>query len=219
MNRFIRWYNKNRKMFWLIVVIAIIISSLPRILNEYAKDKKDVSSSIVNTTTSNNEDFAIITGEEVKEEIRKENKNIINDFVEFCNSGDIEKAYQLLSEECKEKLYPTIEEFEENYYNKIFDNIKTYSIQSWITEGNYYTYKVNLKEDILSTGKANKESIEEYYTIVEGSEEDKLNINNYIGNIPVNKNMEEDKIKIDIISKDVFMEYEIYNIKVINKTR
>ena len=220
MNRIIRWYNKNRKIFWVIVFIAIIVINLPRALNEYAKDKKEKSSSISNnTTTYGNKSYSIISGETVKEETNKENTDIINSFIGYCNNEEIEKAYEILSNNCKQKLYPTIDEFKDKYYNIIFNNKKSYDIQSWVSNGKYYTYKINLKENILSTGNANSSSIEDYYTIVYESGSYKLNINSYIGNEKINRFNETDSVKIEVLSKDIFMDYEIYNINVTSKIR
>lgn len=220
MHRIIRWYNKNRKMFWIIVFIAIIVINIPRVLNEYAKDKKGKSSSISNnTTTYNNESYSIISGETVEKEKNKENTDIINSFIEYCNRGETENAYEILSDSCKQNLYPTVNEFKDKYYNKIFNNKKSYEIQAWVLNGNYYTYKINLKEDILSTGNANSASIEDYYTIIYEGSRYKLNINSYIGNENINKFNETDSVKIEVLNKDIFMDYEIYNINVTSKIR
>ena len=68
MNRFIRWYNRNRKTFWLVVVISIIIISIPQALNQYAKNnKKDVSSSTNNTTTYNNKKYSVISEKNIED--------------------------------------------------------------------------------------------------------------------------------------------------------
>lgn len=217
MNRIIRWYNKNRKIFWIAIVILIMAVSIPRALNKYAKDKENVSSSINNATTYNNQNYLVITEEELKEETGKENTNIINNFIEYCNTQNPEEAYKILSEQCKEELYPTLNDFIEKYYNKIFKSRKSYEMQAWILEEDNYTYKVNLKEDILSTGNVNSASIEDYYTIVYEDNSYKLNINNYIGNAEINSFKENEELGISVLSKDVFMEYEIYNISVESK--
>ena len=220
MNKFIRWYNRNRKTFWLIIVISIIVINIPRVLNQYAKNnKKDVSSSINNTTTYDNKKYSIISEETIEDKKSTEFSNIIDEFIELCNNKNAEEAYKLISNECKEKIYPTLEDFINNYYNKIFENKKTYSIQLWVASGSHYTYKVNLKEDILASGNVNSASIEDYYTIVNEDNAYKLNINNYIGNEEIDKFKESTEVKITILSKDIFMEYEIYNIEIENKTR
>jgi len=220
MNRLRRWYNKNRKIFWLTVFIAIVVINLPRVLNEYAKDKKKVSSSISNnTTTYANESYSVISEEHVEEKTNEENTEIINNFVEYCNNGNVEEAYQLLSNNCKQKLYPTVNDFAEKYYNRNFKTRRIYNLQAWISNEDNYTYKIDLKEDMLATGNANSASKEDYYTIVYEDGEVKLNINRYIGNVEFNNSNESDNIKIEVLSKDIFMDYEIYNIKVTSKIR
>lgn len=220
MNKIIRWYNRNRKAFWLIIVISIIVISIPRALNQYARNsKKDISSSINNTTTYNNKEYSVISEKNIGKKESEETFNVIDEFISYCNSGNPEEAYKLISNECKEKLYPTLDDFINNYYNKIFENKKTYNIQLWITNGNYYTYKVILKENILASGNVNSESIEDYYTIVKEDNIYKLNINNYIGSVEINKTGETSELEMIILSKDVFMEYEIYNIEIENRTR
>lgn len=219
MNRLIRWYNKNRKVLWLIIVVAIIVIRVPKALNEYAKDKKNVSSSIVNnTTTYNNSNYSVISEETVKEEKNTENIELINNFIDYCNNGNIDKAYETLSNNCKEVLYPTLNDFKNKYYNTIFKDKKSYDIQAWFSNIGCHTYKINLKEDILSTGNVNSTSIEDYYTIVYEDNNYKLNVNSYIGNVEINKVNETDAIKISVLSKDIFMDYEIYNINVENRT-
>lgn len=220
MNRFIRWYNRNRKTFWLVVVISIIIISIPQALNQYAKNnKKDVSSSTNNTTTYNNKKYSVISEKNIEDKESDEFSNIIDEFIELCNNKNAEEAYKLISNECKEKIYPTLEDFINNYCNKIFENKKTYSIQLWVASGSHYTYKVNLKEDILASGNVNSASIEDYYTIVKEDNVYKLNINNYVESVEINKSKETSELKIVALSKDVYMEYEIYNIEVENKTK
>ncbi len=221
MNKIIRWYNRNRKTFWLIVVISIIVISIPRALNQYAKNKKNEESSSIsnNTTTYNNEKYSIISQKNIENKESTENLTIIDEFVEYCNSENPEKAYGLITDECKEKLYPTLNDFINKYYNTMFETKKTYSTQLWLNNGIYYTYIVNFKEDILASGVANPSSIEDYYTIVNKNNQYKLNIGNYVGNIEINKSNEINELKVVVLSKDIFMDYEIYNIEVETKNR
>lgn len=218
MNRIIRWYNKNRKIFWLTIVVVIIVISVPRALNEYAKSKKDVSSSVNNTTIYSNKNYSIISEKNIEEEKNTKNTTLIDEFIKYCNNGNIKEAYEILSNECKELLYPTLNDFKDKYYNNIFQNKKSYDVQAWFSSGSYYTYKINLKEDILSTGNVDLSSMEDYYTIVYENNNYKLNINSYIGNVEINKSDETDEVKISVLSKDIFMDYEIYNINVENRT-
>lgn len=89
-------------------------------------------------------------------------------------------------------------------------------MQAWITSGGYYTYKVEFEEDLLSTGGADSNKIEEYYTVVKENEKYKININRYIGNIEINKITEKNNVKITVLSKNIYLDNIEYKIKVEN---
>ena len=140
---------------------------------------------------------------------------VINEFIENCNERNIEKAYSLLSNECKEEMYPTAKDFYENYYMMVFNNNKLeYSVENWIQD----TYEVKFIEDMLATGKINDENKQDYITIVEENDSFKININNYIGREILNKEIENNDIILNLIQKDIYMDYEVYKITIKNNT-
>lgn len=161
MNRFTRMYNKNRQVIWIMVLIVVGIIALIQILNNFASEKKANNQGNNNLITSD-KNYSVITGQQIEKDVY----TIIDEFVDYCNNQQIENAYALLSKECKELLYPTVNEFYENYYSRIFTSKKTHIYQAWIADGNYYTYKVDFVDDILATGSASTKSITDYYTIV-----------------------------------------------------
>ena len=55
-------------------------------------------------------------------------------------------------------------------------------------------------------------------TVVRVDDEYKLNINNYIGYTSINKTTEKDNISMEVISKNTYMDYEQYTIRVTNNT-
>ena len=218
MNRIIRFYNQNRKMFWLIVIGIIAIIVLVQVLNNYYKNANKDSSGIKNTTTYNANTTPAITGEKVEEKTSTKSINIIDNFIKACNNKEVEKAYNMLSKDCKEALYPDVETFKKNYCDVIFDEYKIYDIQSWITTANKHTYRIQLTEDILSTGKTSELSTEEFYTLINEDGEYKLNIHNYIGKETVNATNTVDNIEFRIIEKNIYEEDETYKIEVKNNT-
>ena len=156
MNKLIRFYNKNRTIIWVAIFILVVVISIPRALNNYAIKQKELNQGSSNeniTTTSGNKDNPVISGGTVKKETSEQNNNIINNFLDYCNSENVENAYNLLSNKCKEKLYPTLNDFVNDYYNTLFGNKKLYDIQSWYIKSGSYTYKIELTENILETRK------------------------------------------------------------------
>lgn len=151
-NKILRFYNQNRYLVWIIILTIVAIISLIYILNNFFA-KRDSKSIIQNTETTSSKtqdkNYSVITGKKVESQI----PNIINSFIEYCNNGNVEEAYKLLSDECKEVLYPNVESFRKNYYSKVFNTKKLFAYQALISDYSYYTYQINFTEDILATRK------------------------------------------------------------------
>ena len=56
----------------------------------------------------------------------------------------------------------------------------------------------------------------EYITIVEENSQKKLNLSGYIGQTTINKETIENNIKITVLNKERYLDYEIYNFKIEN---
>lgn len=211
------WYNKNREKIWIAIIMFAVVIALTQTLNKYYKDnpkeKDSYSNTIYNTDT-----YSVITKKEINESSAKESINLINYFMKFCNNGQPEEAYKLLSLDCKEELYPTIDTFITKYYNKVFTEKKSYDYMLWIVGSESYTYRVEIISDILATGKKDDMPTEDYFTIVAENGQNKLNISRYIGKEDINLVQEQDNITITILSKIQYMDYEKYKISVLNNT-
>ena len=222
MNSIIGFYNKNRHAIWITIVVIILIFGVIKTLNNSLKNStKDRSSSTnISTTTYSNKNYSIISGTDVPKEVASESTEIIDNFIKSCNEKEISSAYNLLSTDCKETLYPTEEEFKNNYVEKIFTTYRLCDKRAWINTDNSYTYSIKITEDLLSTG-GNKDdmSIQDYYTIVKENDEYKLNINNYIGKEEVNKTKKQNGVEIYIAERKNYIDYEIYILKIKNNTQ
>lgn len=217
MNKFIRFYNQNRHMVWIVILVVIAIIVLIQLLNQFAikKVNENTSKNSINLNKDTiNKNYSVITGEEVKQDI----KDVIDEFVNLCNKKNAQNAYEILSKECKEILYPTLNDFEKNYYNKLFTTKKTAIVQAWITDNNKYIYRIDFVEDMLATGTSSKTSIVDYYTVIEENGEYKLNINKFIGKENINKQSTVNDVTINVKTKKVYMDYEIYDFEVVNNT-
>lgn len=217
----------NRYLILAIMAAIIFLFLLINTLNNMTKKNEDnlitPEQSIVSNNTSKQEIYTpektTISGSNVKPQKQEDNKIIIQNFINYCNQKQIEQAYNLLTNECKEEVFfSNIGNFSNNYVNKIFNSKKTYSMQSWINRDTYTTYKVKIVDDMISSGKitSKENEIEDYYTIVNENGEYKLNINNYIAKKELNKEKEFQQIKINVISKDTYKDYESYDVKIEN---
>lgn len=222
LNNLIRKYNRNRREIWIVVVIIAFIIGFRYALTSYMKNDRIGSSNNATTYFPNNNqnDYPILNNKIYEDKNVSKNSeeisNTIKTFIQYCNNKEIEKAYNMLSEDTKYNLYKSKTEFVKNYYITFFKTKKIYNMQAWITSGGYYTYKVEFEEDLLSTGGADSNKIEEYYTVVKENEKYKININRYIGNIEINKITEKNNVKITVLSKNIYLDNIEYKIKVEN---
>lgn len=224
MYKFIRFYNQNRKAIYIFILIIVFLYAMLRLLNNAIKEKN-----MSENTNSINKNLAIGqanvvsneigTNTQIQDDKSTENnistpKKIIKEFIDYCNDNKIEKAYNLLSDDCKKELFQTIEIFKEQYYDVIFNNqLKICDIEHWGQD----TYKVNIYDDPLSTGNIDVKSTD-YFTYVKQNDEYKLNIKNYVGRKLINKEVENKNIKIKVLEKNTYMDYEFYDIQITNNS-
>ena len=60
-------------------------------------------------------------------------------------------------------------------------------MQSWITNGNKYTYRIELLEDMLSNGKSTNSKKIDYYTVIKEEDNYYLNIDGFVEKNELNK--------------------------------
>ena len=220
MNKFIRYYNQNRREIFLIAIIILFAIFLLHFVNFLVANKNEkkvqetVSISTQNNTTKYDDNvntYQVITGN--KNVVTAENDiDYIIKFIEYCNEGNIDAAYEMISDDCKSVLFPSLEYFKQLYYNNNFNTNKSYNIQDWSGS----IYKVDLKENMLHTGKVNMNNIQDFITVLQYNNDYKLNINNFIGTTTLNKTNNMRNINIEVISKNTFMSYETYKFKIKN---
>lgn len=216
-------YHNNKTKIWLILGIIIFVYIIIRMFN--AQIKKENEEKINNGTNQNfqvttylpSSQTSVMTNSSTTKENVKKDTEIIKNFIDFCNDNNIEEAYNLLSQQCKDELYKNINDFYNKYYKNIFNEKRSYDIENWASSKNI-TYKVKYLNDIMSSGTVNDEYIEEYITVVTENNEKKLNINQFIGKEELNLKRETDNLNITVVNKYVYYDYEEYEIIFENNT-
>ena len=203
--------SKFIKVFGLLILIGIALAY--SIENNSSKNENNSETAVYNPTKT------IISGKDIDKETYQKEENLVKIFVDYCNNKQIQESYNLLTEECKQKMYPNIETFEKNYYNVIFNQYRECNLQSWVSSDNYNTYKVTFIEDIMSTGNyENVEKFEDYITIVRKNGEQKINVNSYIKTEEINKNTKTEELEINVSSVDIYMDSVTYYLELKNLT-
>lgn len=226
------WYinNKTKVLTAIFVIIVIILVSIivnflnALQLNEVQTNTEtNVNVQENNTPIGNFTDIyvgdseSVVTGENMSS-AQVTIIDTINQFVQLCNEGNVNEAYNMLSDECKEEVYPSLDSFSNNYYNAIFNGQKkNIAVENWVNS----IYKVTFENDALSTGMYTEEgTIQDYITVTRNENNElRLNINNYIGREEINKtHTDASNVTITVLRSDTYMDYETYTYSVTNKT-
>lgn len=227
MRNIIRFYNQNRLAFWIIVAIIVFGLIILHVLNGFAiensKKKNEANQNLEEVSSyeqkqEQKKSQPIISGDNLTDEKKEQNAKILDNFLAFCANGNIEQAYNLISSDCKEVCFPTLEIFENTYCKSKFTSNKKYDYELWNSSG-YNVYRIKIYEDILSTGNAlNSKYIEDYYTIINENNQKKLNINGYIDRKTIDKSATKDNLTISIDYVDIYKENYIYTISLKNNS-
>lgn len=214
MNKIKRFFNRNRREIIKVGLIILAVIVLIQTLNYIAKIQKNTNNNDTGTLSSSNSidygyDEPIVSSENKSDTEYTNQKSIMQQFVDFCNNKEYENAYNLLTDECKEVIYPNINIFKVNYCDTYFPNKKTCGFQLWRED----TYKVEIRDDLMSTGKYNEDSyVQEFFTV----RNKKINIKGFIKKSEINKSGSNSNITIDINSIEYYIDYAITNITVKN---
>lgn len=220
MNKIIRFWNQNRKSIVTIMVAIAFLLIIIQVLNQFAKNNNEKSNEKTKEIVEGLPTKSIVGGQDISVETTKNNVEKIETFIKKCNSGDIEGAYNMLTDDCKSVLFASkLENFKKGYYDIIFSSKRTGDIENFISDSNRYTYRVKFYEDMLASGSTqNKESYQDYITIDENMSEGKLSINSLVYTKEINKESELNGIKVIVLSQQVYKDYEKYEIKFENAT-
>ena len=219
MHKIIRFWNQNKRGIIVGIIAIVLLIVIIQIFNQMAR--KENTKETVKLTEEEKQlpTESIIGGQDVSIEETKNNVEKIETFIEKCNNGDITGAYEMLTDDCKEILFTTEENFKKGYCDIIFKGKRISKIENFLSQGNRDTYRVTFYEDILATGDSqNAQSYQDYITVDKNSENGKLNINSFIYKTDINKETEKDGIKISVLSKEVYKDNEKYEIKIENNT-
>ena len=214
------FYNKNRKKVWRIIIIIAFAFALLQLANGIAKDnnRKKLEQSQIKIQENLNKKVEKSNNNVSKAETNSDiNISTIEQFMDFCNNKQLDKAYEMLTDKCKEQMFNNIETFERIYYSSAFENRKKeYSVEKWINN----TYMIKINESSLALGKVSKDNQKiDYITPVKDKDGNyKLNINNYIGYEELKAVKEQDNIKYEVTGRNVYMNFEEYTIKVSNNS-
>jgi len=211
--KFIDFFKRNKRKVFIVLIIWLIIFIINTILKYKSKPLP------VPSTTYTPHVSVLDNTKEVPKKYQKPIENLIDTYMNYCNNKEYEKAYNLITDDCKKNVYPTLEQFQ-GYIDEVFEGKKKiYNIQSYSIVDNKYIYNIRILDDILANGTTDGYYYyEEKFALIEQNGEIKLSIGDFIESKTPNTVVEDDNMSIEITNVSVDYEKETYSVKVTNKT-
>ena len=227
--RIVEWYNRNRPkisfiiIFMLIIIVANIV--LVYLSNEIRKEQmeEEPTQNVMDYEIQDEfnqitigSDSSALSGDDLTSS-QIEMLDIIEQFAEYCNNGNVEEAYSFLSNECKDEMYKTLNDFKVSYYDQVFaGEKKSISVENWSAN----IYKVTIQKYILSTGiYTDEDTLQDYMSVITDEDDNyKLNINGYLGRKDINLTEAQDNLEITVLRSDTYKDYQTYTFKIVNNS-
>ena len=121
MHNLMRFWYQNKNQIIKVGAIVIFVFLIIQVVNLFVKrnnEKKfenvmngtNINANNTSSTENNTviSDKSAITGQNVSSKQLSTDTNTINNFINYCNQKDLEKAYSMLTEDCKSQIYPAL---------------------------------------------------------------------------------------------------------------
>lgn len=206
------FFKKNRIKILIFVLVWLVLVIINLILKNYKAPQIPSTSYAPHTSIMDNSEVPTNKQEPIE--------NLIAEYIGYCNNKEYEKAYNMLSNECRSELYPDINNFKQ-YIDTIFDDEKIYSIQNYSNVDKTYIYEVSIFDDILATGLTGKDNFEMYvekFVIKNDKGNLSLSIREFVGTQENYQVYADEYIKVEV--KEMLQSYEnqTYKVKITNRT-
>lgn len=212
-----RFFRRNKKLLLVVFIIWAIIFFINKIFSNKPIEYTAETSYEAHTAV-------IDSSNQTPQKLQKPIEDLIDEYVGYCNEGNYQRAFDLLSEDCKEYAFDNdIVEFMTHVLEKM-PTEKVHSIQNYSSVKNngknLYIYEVKYTDNFLATGLTNTDYsfTSENITFYEGEDGLEMNVGNYMYHTDIKSISENEYLKIDVIDKIVNYSIEEYEVTLTNRS-
>lgn len=215
--KFRRWFRKYRNIILLLFLIWFSIF----LINYFLKHKPVENEPI---TTYEAHQSVIDSTSTVPKSLQNTIEEMLKEYIGYCNEGNYQKAFNMLSEDCRKYEYnDNVEKFMNHVLVKM-PVPKHYAIQDYsntMYDGkDIYVYEIKYTDDLLATGLTNSTYAftSEKIAFYREDGDILMNVGEYIYHTDVKSISENEYFKIDVIDKTVNYDSEVYEVKLTNRS-
>lgn len=209
-----KWFKKYKKILFVVIVVWGVVFIINRYLKNYTPDASP-------NTTYTPTVSVLDSSSSVPKKVQSTAEALIEEYVGYCNEGNYQKAFNMLSEDCRVYGYNnSVDNFAQHVLTKM-PTPKQYSIQNYSNYDKKYIYEIKYIDNILATGLTNQ--VYQYTTekIILTKKTDgtyDMSTGNFISYDKISSVLENDYLKIDIKNRTTRYSTETYEVKFTNRT-
>lgn len=210
----LQFLRKNAKVIFVVVCIWAVVF----LVNLYLKNYKPP----VDLQTTYEPHVSVMDEtEKVPQKVSNQVEEMLDTYMKYVLEGNVESAYNMLSEECKENSFDNqLNAFTTYVLNKVGD-AKRYVIQDYSNDGNTYIYQVKYTDDFLATGLTNTTySFTEEKIVFKKQKDGTLSmaVGSFVDYEEIHNVAENQYLKVEVQAVQKFYGYEMYTVKMTNRS-
>lgn len=208
------FFKKNAKIIFIVVCIWAIVFFVNLFLKNYKPQ-------VTLQTTYEPHTSVMDANSSVPKKVSNRIEEMLEEYVGYCLEGNVESAYEMLSDHCKEYSFNNEIDYFTEYMTGKIGSAKRYAIQNYSNDGNTYIYQIKYSEDILATGLTNTTY---YYTeekIVFKKQKNgtiEMSVGNFIDYEDIKNIAENDYLKVDVKFVEKYYSVERYKVVLTNRS-
>lgn len=210
----LHFLKKNGKIIFIVFCVWMIVFLINLFLKSY-EPKPELQ------TTYEPHTSVMDSSKSVSKRVSNPIEEMIEEYIGYCNEAEWPKAFNMLSQTCREYSFEnSIENFMDYVYTKM-PTPKKYAIQDYSNDGNTYIYQIKYTDDMLATGLTNSTySYTEEKMIFKKQKDGSIEmaVGNFVDYAEIKNISENDYLKVDVKSVVKYYSLEAYTVKFTNRT-
>lgn len=210
----LHFIKKNSKIIFIVICIWIIVFFINTVLKNY-EPKKDLQ------TTFKPHTSVMKDTSSVPKTVSNPIEDMIEEYTGYCFEGNIQAAYDMISDICKEYVFHnSVNEFTEYVVEKT-NGSKKYAIQDFSNDGNTYIYQIKYSDDMLATGLTNTTYHYSEEKMIFKKKRDgsiEMAVGNFVDYGEIKNISENEYLKVDVKSVIKYYDWEQYTVKLTNRS-
>lgn len=208
------FFKKNAKIIFVVVCVWAIVFFINLFLKNYQAPQTP-------QTTYEPHTSVMDSGSTVPKKVSNQVEEMLDEYVSYCLEGNVESAYSMLSDTCKEYSFENNIDNFTMYLREKIGSAKRYAIQDYSNEGNTYIYQIKYSDDMLKSGLTNTTYLyKEEKIIFKKQSNGKLEmaVGNFLDYEDIKNISENEYLKVDVKSVIKYYSMEKYTVILTNRS-